>query len=1156
MEGKNMACIKRTIVFFSLFVLLLSPALLLGQTNTGQLAGTVTDPIGAAVPGATIKIHNMSIGLDRSTTTGMRGEYIITSLPTGPYSVTVAAAGFGDYRTDTVITVGGVITVDIKLAVKAQTQTVQVSGESTNTTVNTTDQEVSQVISPHQLMDLPSLTRNPYDFVMLSGNISGSASNGATGNQGLGVSFSGLRSASTEILMDGVENVNSFSATAGETIPLDSVQEYRVITSGFTAQYGRASGGVVNLVTKSGTNAFHGSLYEYNRVSDLAANTYNEDATDFYNKANGLPLLPHDHFTRNQFGYSIGGPVLPKLKDKLFFFSNTEWIRIRSAGSEQNEILTPAFLATAAPATQAFFTAYGKLAPNVTLGQTVQVPASTNGPGYVGPPPFQVVNYTVPTDAGAGLPQNTWETLNRIDYNLSDKTLMFFRYALDSNDFFVGTNAFSPYNGYNTGLNNYDQAGLFSMDHVFSHSLVSSSKISFDRLNEVQPLGTAPVGPTLYLNQANVQSTDATTGLPIAMPGYLPFSPGSAIPFGGPQNFYQFGEDVNYNRSSHSVHVGGQFIQLRDNRMFGAYENSVEVASKNGTNDAAALYALQQGDIFTFNGAVNPQGKYPCPLNEAGVVQVTPGCTLQLPVGPPSFVRENTYNDGNVYGQDTWRITPRFTVDLGIRWEYYGVQHNSNPNLESNFFMGTGNTEFDQIRNGQVFTTPNSPVGGIMAQQFHNYAPRIGFAWDIFGDGKWSVRGGYGISYERNFGNVTFNVIQNPPNYAVVSLQSGVGGVGQMPVFTNNAGPLAGTGSKPLPQASLRAPAQNMPVAYANDYNLAVQHQLARNTVVALEYTGTRGIHQYSLANINLPYFGNVYEGDTHPGNRINYQYSGINLRAADGDSYYQSLNVRFETDRFAENGIQLTANYTYAHSQDNTSSTFSQSSNDFNLGFLNPFNPALDRGNSDYDNVQNLALSALYQPNYMALLHASSTMRTIFGGLEFAPIFTATTGTPFSIWDCTNALSACPRIIDSPGLKFHGTPVNNGGVNSYNYITIPAASANPYTNPTYGFSDVPTCGTNGCTQNPGMERNQFFAPNTWSLDLGTYKNFNIRDRYTVQLRGEFYNVLNHHNFYAVTGNADIAEVPSVLAIKGSPTGSPTPSDERRNVQLALRIQF
>ncbi|MGC9292519.1 MAG: carboxypeptidase regulatory-like domain-containing protein [Acidobacteriaceae bacterium] len=1151
-----MACIQRKIAFFSLFMLLLTPVLLLGQTNTGQLAGTVTDPIGAAVPGATVKIHNMSIGLDRSTTTGMRGEYIITSLPTGPYSVTVTAAGFGDYRTDTVITVGGVITIDVKLAVKAQAQTVQVSGESTNTSVNTTDQEVSQVISPHQLMDLPSLTRNPYDFVALSGNVIGgpTGGNGATGSQGLGVSFSGLRSASTEILMDGVENVDSFSATAGETIPLDSVQEYRVITSGFTAQYGRASGGVVNLVTKSGTNTFHGSLYEYNRVSDLAANTYNEDATDFYNKANGLPLLPHDHFTRNQFGYSIGGPVLPMLKDKLFFFSNTEWIRIRSAGSQQNVIVTPAFLATAAPATQAFFSAYGKLASGVTLGQTVSVP------GFSGPPPFQVVNYTVPTDSGAGPPQNTWENLERIDYNLSDKTLMFFRYALDSDDLFAGTNAYSPYNGYDTGSTNYDQASLFSIDHVFSHSLVSSSKVSFNRLNDVQPLGTAPVGPTLYFNKSNTTSFDNVTSLPIAMPGYLPFSPGSAIPFGGPQNFYQFGEDLNYTKSSHSVHVGGQFIQLRDNRMFGAYENAVEQVASSSLSEVQALQQLQQGNIFTFNGAVYPQGEYPCSVDpNTGKLVQTPACTLTLPVTPPSFVRENTYNDGNVYGQDTWKVTPRFTVDLGLRWEYYGVQHNSDPNLESNFYLGTGSTYFQQIRSGQVLTTPNSPVGGIMKQQFHNYAPRIGFAWDIFGDGKWSVRGGFGLSYERNFGNVTYNVIQNPPNYAVVSIESGIAGFGQLPIYTNNSGPLAGTGTAALPPSSLRAPSQTMPVAYAAEYNLAVEHQLARNTVATIQYTGTRGIHQYSLADVNLPYFGNVFMGDANPGNRINYQYSGINVRGANGDSYYQSVNVGLETDRFAENGLQMTVNYTYAHSQDNTSNVFSESSNDFNLGYLNPFNPSLDRGNSDYDNAQNLSLSALYQPNYMALLHASPTMRNIFGGLEFAPIFFANSGTPFSIWDCSNISGyACPRIVNAPGLKFHGTPVNNGGVNSYNYIAIPAASQNPYKNPNpaYNYSDLPTCGTNGCTQNPGMERNQFFGPNTWSFNLGAYKNFALGNRFNAQLRGEFYNILNHHNFYAVTGNADFAEVTSVLAIKGSPSGSPSPSDERRNVQLALRIQF
>jgi hypothetical protein len=865
------------------------------------------------------------------------------------------------------------------------------------------------------------------------------------------------------------------------------------------------------------------------------------------NRKNGDPLLPQDHFTRNQFGYSIGGPVI---KDKLFFFSNTEWTRIRSSGLQQAVVVTPSFLASSSAATQNFFNSFGKLKSNAILGQLI----TPNG--WTGPAPLQQVSYAVPSDAGAGNPENGYQTFNRLDWVVSDKTSISGHYALFSDNIFPGTNANSPYAGYDTGSTDYNQNVLINVNHIFGPTFVSSTKLAFNRLNNLQPLGTAPVGPTLYLNQANVASRDAS-GLPIALPGYLPFSPGNSIPFGGPQNLYQVSEDLTWTRGSHNLQFGGSFIQTRDNRVFGAYENAVEQIAKSGTPEADALLALQAGNVYQFQGAIYPQGKFPC---VGGVA--TPQCTVTLPVSAPSFVRNNAYNDGNWYLQDTWKATQRLTVSLGLRWEYYGVQHNSNPNLESNFFLGSGSNFFQQVQNGSVLTTPNSPVGGLYKQHFKNYAPRVGVAWDPFGDGKTSVRAGYGMGYERNFNNVLYNVIQNPPNYAVISVISGKD-VPAFSVTTSNAGPLAGTGSKALPPVSLRALDQNMPTAYSSFYNASVERQVIGDTLVSIEYSGSRGIHQYSIANYNGLGYGTAYLGNS-TFSRFNPQYSNINSRAANGDSYYNAMNVRLESNRFQKDGLQLTANYTWAHAIDNLSSTFSQSGNNFNLGYLNPFNPGLDRGNADYDVRHRIVIAGVWEPKWLRFSNSSPWVKTYLGGWQFAPIFTARTGTPFTIYDCTNALTACPRIVNAPGLKFSGTPVANGGVDSYDYITLPAASANPYvnTNPilsnalSFSPSDLPTCTASGCTQNAGLGRNSWRSPGNYTFDLGVHKNFKFGERYTVQLRGEFYNILNHHNFYVVPGNADIAEVSAIQAIKGSPGGSPSATDERRNIQLALRLDF
>jgi hypothetical protein len=224
---------------------------------------------------------------------------------------------------------------------------------------------------------------------------------------------------------------------------------------------------------------------------------------------------------------------------------------------------------------------------------------------------------------------------------------------------------------------------------------------------------------------------------------------------------------------------------------------------------------------------------------------------VQLPVSQPSFSRSNRYHDFGLYGQDSWRVARRLTVNLALRWEYFGIQHNKDPRLDSNFFPATGVSRFQGIRNGDVAVTEDSAINGLTRKDWNNFAPRVGFAWDVFGDGKTSVRGGYGIGYERNFGNVTFNVIQNPPNYAVLSLVSGVD-LPSIPITTNNAGPLAGSaGSKALPSVSLRAVDPNLRTAYAHFWSASVEHEVFKNIVAAVEYSGSKGRDLYSIENIN-----------------------------------------------------------------------------------------------------------------------------------------------------------------------------------------------------------------------------------------------------------------------------------------------------------------
>src|SRR5262249_11361608 len=831
-------------------ILCLFSVVALAQRETGTISGTVTDSTGAIIANGKITVKSSSHGAIRTATTNQTGSYSVADLQPGRYEITVEAQGFTVLKGTVEVNVGSITRFDAALKVGSATETIEVKAEAEPAKVNVENQTLSTVISAREVTELPSLTRNIYDFVKTSGNVSeggyGSAAAGGSGltMRGAGVSINGQRAASTDLLLDGTENVDIFGAGVGQSVPLDSVQEFSVLTNNFTAEYGRAGGGVVNVATKSGGNNYHGSVYEFNRVSALASNTpENNDTIDL---ATGKPVKK-SVFTRNQFGYSFGGPIK---KDKMFFFSSTEWTRIRSNAETIRLMPDAAFIAASNANTQNFFTALGARRSNLTsLGVITQAQVvNAIDPTHVATgaffslpgttPVFDKVSYAVPSDAGAGIPQNTYSMVNRFDYNFTTNTNMYARYAYSSENDMVGSNNNSPYAGYDTGASQQNHNALVSVTHVFSPSIVSTSKVTYNRFFNFQPLGTAPVGPTMYFTGTTPLKVLGTT---VDLPGYSAESPGNAIPFGGPQNLYQLSQDLSWTKGNHQFRFGGAYVHMRDNRVFGAYQEAVEDLSTG--SKVAGFNNFVTGNLKDFQAAINPQGKFPCPRNPAtGTVTSDPallaGCTVTLPVGQPAFNRNNRFNDASLYAQDAWKLFPRLTINAGLRWEYFGTQHNANPMLDSNFYFGPGNTFFDRIRSGSMQLAPNSPIGELWKPSYGNFAPRIGFAWDPLGDHKPSTRGGYGISYERTFGNVTFNVIQTPPNYFVLGITAGDPGFPTLNITPNNAGPLAGTGSKLLPRSTGRIVDPNIPTAYAEFWSLTVEREVAKNTMVGVDYTG------------------------------------------------------------------------------------------------------------------------------------------------------------------------------------------------------------------------------------------------------------------------------------------------------------------------------
>lgn len=1210
-----------------LMFLVFGSRLTFGQAEAGSIVGTVRDATGALIRGATVTAKGASTGVTRNVVTGTAGQYSIPGLAPEKYEVTVTNPGFESFKSLVEVTVGGTVTVDAQLAVGQSSTVVEVSASSAGTEVNTQTQELSQLINTQQLAQLPSLTRNPYDFVAISGNVSNgdTTSNGATmtsggggqelSSRGVGFSINGQRESGTEILLDGVENIAIFSVSIGENIPIDGVQEYSIVTNNFSAEYGRASGGVVNVTTKSGTNAFHGSVWEFNRLAAYTANTYNNDALNNAFLAGGgtgpLPD-PKGGYTRNQFGFQAGGPII---KNKLFVSESTEFTRVRSNAVQHAEIFDPTFIAMLPANAQAYFSAFGATSGLTSGGAPItagELAANAANPLIVNPingitpvaatqPIFDPVNFTVPYNAGGGPPQNSWSLVGRLDYNLSDKTQMFFRIGRERLDAFNGTNAYTAYSQYDSGTLNQNMIYLLSVDHTFNNNLLNNTKLSFARYNDGTSYNTA------YQSVPNLMfypGSDPLTGSSISTPGLENANaPGAGgLPAGGPQNTIQFEHDLSWTKGKHNVRVGGQYTYIQLNYGYGAYAQAVEQlggSQQDSMDDLVNFGGNPLGSILSgssgFSARVNPNGALPCPV-DANNNPVTP-CPANSFVTPPltsaTYGRSYRYNDWALFAQDSFRITPRLTLNYGMRYEHYGVQHNNDGSLDSNFYLGSGASFFDKVRAGQVEIADKSPVGQFWAPSWGTAAPRVGFAYDLFGDGKSSLRGGFGISYERNFGNVTYNASFNPPASAVLSTSCPArSATCNSAYLTNNdLGPLGlplppGSPQPTLPPTELRDVKDSIHVAQTQFWSLSLQRQVVPNTVVEIGYSGAHGVHLYDLNNINLPGAGQVYLGDpavdatdVNPGSttcnaayqsptgvcltRPNSQYSAINQRGSSGTSSYNALNVKLQTQNLHQTGVSLVANYTWAHSLDDISSTFSDSlqggsGNGYgSLGYTLFSDPKLDWGNSDYDVRNRFVVSPIWEtPWYRG---GNGLRGQTLGGWSLVGIFTARTGIPFNAYDLDNDYNfyTFPRLTPATTPTFHvSSSPTAAGPNLFNLLTLPLPASFAPDNPTLGISDF------GPFPAGMIHRNAFRGAGAWNFDTAVNKNFKVTERVGLTFRAEGFNIFNHHNMYVNTfliGYTGPTTTPlQVQGLKGglNSLAEGGNNDERRFGQFSLRVTF
>jgi len=1104
-DSNNIGVIVSAYVVLAL--VLLTSIRAYAQVSGATMAGTVSDASGAVIPNAQVSIKNVGTGQERAVTADAAGFYTAPNLLPGSYDVTATAAGFStEVRSGITLTVGAEQVLNITMKVGQISEKVQVTGEAPAVQLATSS--ISGIISQTAVVELPLNGRDWTQLATLQpgvdsvGSIQANTGTKDRARRGYGVqmAISGSRPQQNNYRIDGV-SVNDYSnggpgSVEGSSLGVDAIQEFSVLTSNYSAEYGRTSGGVVNAITKSGTNEFHGDGYEFLRNSALDARNYFDGAT--------IPA-----FRRNQFGGSFGGPVW---KDRTFFFADYEGLR-------QNQGITTLINVPSQAARNGLLCSIpqpGVCSPQRVTGAFHPDPATgidTVVLPYLGL--WALPNQGVVGNGDTGIyafngGHVTSENFGtgRVDHRFSDKDSIFGSYQYDA------ATATQPDPANEVLVGNTTGRAFVAIEetHIFNPQLINSARFGFNRSFHTSE-GVKAINP-LSANPALGESPGADNPQ-IDVPGLVSIQPGldQVERVNIFENSFQLYDDVFLTKGIHSLKFGF----------------AVERIQMNEYNPAPA------GE-FPFGTLLNFLTNQPS--------------TFQAPLPTAPFLhfgfRSSIFGG---YAQDDVRLRPNLTVNLGLRYEMSTVPAEIRGRLLA-------------LRSPVDSTLP--PVGSPLFQNptLRNFAPRIGFAWDPFGNGKTSVRGGFGMF---DVLPLAFLLGQIGPSIAPFS-ESGFANNLPAGSFPTQALAILGTQIAAGTGLEYAYVEPNPKRNYVMQWNLNVQRELMPNLTAMVAYVGSRGVHQaFRSDDINtvLPRrtsAGYLWPAPIGSGTQLNPSIGHMSTLQWINDTFFDGLEA--QVVKRMSHGFEVQGSYTWSRAIDEGTGSLASDPFVNSIPSLFYFLPKYRRAAADFNVAQNLTINSIWDiPTPQSFTGPAAWAAR---GWQLGGIFEIRSGLPFTPFiggDPLGLLNSSPFAYpDRLRGSECGSLVNPGNVS--NYIKL-QCFALPVATPAIAARCVPF--QPGGSGNPVLAgtcsnllgnggRNEIYGPGLVNFDFSLFKDTKIKENLNLQFRAEFFNVFNHSNFNSPLANNTLFNQDG-SAVGGAGAFDST-STSNREIQFALKLIF